>query len=67
MLKTEMRNPNTMHFDKMSSAEQVAAMCRENANAVLAVEKAAPQIAKAIDAIAPAVYSPMPQSLRNSS
>ena len=54
MLRTEMRNPHTMHFDKMSSAEQVAAMCRENANAVLAVEKAAPQIAKAIDAIAAA-------------
>lgn len=54
MLKTEMRNPNTMHFDTMTSAEQVAAMCRENQNAVLAVEKAAPQIAKAIDAIAEA-------------
>lgn len=54
MLKTEMRNPNTMHFDRMSSAEQVAAMCRENHNAVLAVEKAAPQIAKAIDVIAAA-------------
>ncbi len=54
MLKTEMRNPYTMHFDKMSSAEQVAAMCRENQNAVLAVEKAAPEIAKAIDAIAAA-------------
>jgi N-acetylmuramic acid 6-phosphate etherase len=54
MLKTEMRNPNTMHFDRMSSAEQVAAMCRENQNAVLAVEKAAPEIAKAIDAVAQA-------------
>ena len=54
MLKTEMRNPNTMHFDRMSSAEQVAAMCRENQNAVLAVEQAAPQIAKAIDAVAAA-------------
>ena len=54
MLKTEMRNPHTMHFDKMSSAEQVAAMCRENGNAVLAVEKAAPEIAKAIDAVATA-------------
>jgi N-acetylmuramic acid 6-phosphate etherase len=43
-----------MNFDKMSSAEQVAAMCRENQNAVLAVEKAAPEIAKAIDAVAAA-------------
>lgn len=51
MLKTEMRNPNTMHFDRMSSAQQVAAMCRENQNAVLAVEKAAPEIARAIDAV----------------
>lgn len=54
MLKTEMRNPHTMHFDKMTSAEQVAAMCRENQNAVLAVEKATPEIAKAIDAVAAA-------------
>ena len=54
MLKTEMRNPYTMHFDKMSSAEQVAAMCRENQNAVLAVEKAAPEIAKAVDLVAEA-------------
>ena len=54
MLKTEMRNPNTMHFDKMSAAEQVAAMCRENQNAVLAVEKAAPEIAKAVDMVAEA-------------
>lgn len=54
MLRTEMRNPHTMHFDKMSSAEQVAAMCRENQNAVLAVEKATPAIAKAIDAVAAA-------------
>ena len=54
MLKTETRNPNTMHFDKMSAAEQVAAMCRENQNAVLAVEKAAPEIAKAVEAVAEA-------------
>ena len=54
MLRTEMRNPNTMNFDRMTSAEQVAAMCRENQNAVLAVEKAAPEIAKVIDVIAKA-------------
>ena len=54
MLKTEMRNPSTMHFDTMTTAEQVAAMCRENHNAVLAVEKAAPEIARAIDAVAQA-------------
>ena len=56
MLKTEMRNPHTMHFDSMTSAEQVAAMCRENQNAVLAVEKATPEIAKAIDAVAAAFH-----------
>ena len=54
MLKTEMRNPSTMHFDTMTTAEQVAVMCRENHNAVLAVEKAAPEIARAIDAVAQA-------------
>ena len=54
MLRTEMRNPSTTHFDRMSAAEQVAAMCRENQNAVLAVEKAAPQIALAVDAVAKA-------------
>ena len=51
MLKTEMRNENTTHFDTMSTAEQVAAMCRENENAVAAVQKASPEIARAIDAI----------------
>ena len=51
MLKTEMRNPYTTHFDTMTTVEQVAAMCRENRNAVLAVEKAAPEIARAIDVI----------------
>ena len=57
MLKTEMRNPYTTHFDRRSSAEQVAAMCRENQNAVLAVEKAAPEIAKAVDAVAAAFHN----------
>ena len=51
MLKTEMRNPATTHIDKMTSAEMVAVMAKENYNAVRAVEQAAPQIAEAIDAI----------------
>jgi len=51
MLKTEMRNPATMHIDKMTSAEMVAIMAKENYNAVRAVEKASPQIAEAVDAI----------------
>ena len=54
MLKTEMRNPDSMHFDRMSTAEMVAVMTKENYNAVKAVEKAAPEIAKAIDAVAAA-------------
>ena len=52
MLKTEMRNPYTMNFDKMTSAEMVEAMCRENMNAALAVEAASESIAKAIDIVA---------------
>ena len=54
MLKTEMRNPLTMNFDKMSTAEMVAVMTAENANAVRAVEAASESIAKAIDMVAEA-------------
>ena len=55
MLNTEMRNPNTMHIDKMSSMEIAELMNRENMVSVMAVEKAMPQIAKAIDAAAEAI------------
>ena len=54
MIKTEMRNPYTMNFDKMTTAEMVEAMVRENYNAVKAVEKASESIALAIDATAEA-------------
>lgn len=54
MLKTEMRNPLTMNFDKMSTAEMVAVMTAENANAVRAVEATSESIAKAIDMVAEA-------------
>lgn len=54
MLKTEMRNPHTMNFDKMSTAEMVAVMTAENANAVRAVEEASESIAQAIDMVADA-------------
>jgi len=54
MLKTEMRNPLTMNFDKMSTAEMVAVMTAENANAVRAVEEASESIARAIDVVAEA-------------
>lgn len=39
MLKTEMRNPHTTHIDKMTTAEMLAAINRENYNAVKAVEE----------------------------
>ena len=54
MLKTEMRNPLTMNFDKMSTEEMVAVMTAENANAVRAVEAASESIARAIDMVAEA-------------
>lgn len=54
MLKTEMRNPNTMHIDKMTSREMVAAMSRENYRAVEAVEEQLDTIAQAVDMIASA-------------
>lgn len=38
MLKTEMRNEHTMHIDKMTSGEMVAAMARENYRAAGSVK-----------------------------
>lgn len=57
MLKTEMRNPKTMHIDKMNPLEIARVMNEENAVAVQAVEAELPQIAKAIEAIAAALQS----------
>jgi len=54
MLRTEMRNENTMHLDQMSSIEILQVMNRENANSVAAVEAVLPQIAQAVDTIAKA-------------
>ena len=54
MLKTEMRNPNTLGFDKMTTKEMLDAMNRENYNAVRAVESASEQIARVIDIVADA-------------
>ena len=54
MPKTEMRNPNTMHIDKMSSLEMAQAMSRENFRAAEAVEEQLEVIAKAVDLIADA-------------
>lgn len=55
MLRTETRNENTMHIDRMSALEIAQVMNRENMNSVMAVEKALPEIAKAIEAAAKAI------------
>lgn len=55
MLKTEMRNERSTHIDKMDTIDMVRIMNEENMNSVLAVEKALPMVAKAIDAIASAI------------
>lgn len=55
MLNTEMRNENSTHIDKMTSLQMVALMNKENMNSVLAVEKALPDIARAVDAAAQAI------------
>lgn len=55
MLRTEMRNPNTTHIDKMSTMEMLQAIQRENINAVHAVGDALEQIALAVDAITAAM------------
>lgn len=55
MLRTEMRNEKSMHIDKMDTIDMVKVMNEENMNSVLAVEKALPQVAKAIDAISAAI------------
>ena len=52
--KTEMRNPESTHMDKMSSEEMSLLVIRANYDAVRACENAAGQIAKAVDAIAEA-------------
>lgn len=57
MLKTEMRNEHTMHIDKMTSIEMVAAMARENYRAAQAVEEQSEAIANCIDIIAEAFNS----------
>ena len=54
MLRTEERNPKTMHIDQMSSVEIAKIMNEENRNTVDAVEAVLEQVAKGIDAIADA-------------
>jgi len=54
MLKTEKRNPNSTHIDRMDTMEMLKTINDENYNSVRAVEKAIPEIAKATDAISEA-------------
>ncbi|MBE6959804.1 MAG: N-acetylmuramic acid 6-phosphate etherase [Ruminococcaceae bacterium] len=51
MLKTEQRNPNTMHIDQCSTQEILELIQIENMNAAKAVGEAIPQITLACDAI----------------
>ena len=51
MLKTEMRNPHTMHIDRDTTADMMRKINRENKNAVDAVEKAIDEISLAVDRI----------------
>ena len=52
MLRTEMRNPKTMHIDQMTTLEMVSVIAEENYVAVRAVEAEKENIALAVDAIA---------------
>lgn len=54
-MTTETQNPNTTHIDSLSTEEIVTTINREDAKVALAVEKAIPQIAEAVDAIASAI------------
>lgn len=51
MLKTEQRNPNTTHIDRMSALEMVKVIQEENKNAVNAIDSELDAIAEAVDAI----------------
>lgn len=55
MLRTEMRNPDTTHIDKMSPYDIVKTMNRENRKAVQAVEEQLQPISRAVEAITAAL------------
>lgn len=54
-LKTERRNPNTLHIDEMETLEMVTVMNRENRAVEDAIDTQLPEIAAAIDIIAAAL------------
>ncbi len=51
MLRTEERNANTKHIDRMTTTEMLAVMQQENIHAAMAVDKELDAIGKAVDAI----------------
>ena len=51
-LKTEGRNPRTLHIDRMATLEMVSVMNRENRAVEDAIDEVLPEIAAAIDLIA---------------
>ena len=52
ILKTEMRNPNTVNIDRMATAMMLDCIQKENENAVLSVRNALGKIEVACDIIA---------------
>ena len=54
LLKTEQRNPETMHLDRMSTEEMASWVIRANYDAVRACEEALSSIARAVDAVSEA-------------
>ncbi len=55
MLKTEARNPKTMHLDRMETSEMLKVISEENFNAVKAVDDCLDQIGAAVDAVTAAM------------
>lgn len=55
MLKTESRNPESMHIDKMSTLGMLQVIHDENEKVNRAVEQALPQIAAVCDAVSDAI------------
>lgn len=51
MKKTEMRNPNSMHIDKMNALEIAQCINNEDKLVAFAVEKALPEVAKTIELV----------------
>ena len=51
-IRTEQRNPETMHIDELSTLDMVRLINREDHHVAEAVEQVCPQIAQAVDLIA---------------